>query len=128
VCGRQVERGDIPCLLCPGESTSGELYPFLGTPQYKKEGELLERVQQRATKMIKGLEHLLCEKRLRDLGLSHLKKSEKGILSTLKISEGQESGRWRFSFFSGAQQQDKVQQAQTGTQKVPYEYEKTYLL
>lgn len=34
-----------------------------------KDRELLEKVQQRATKMFKGVEHHRYEKRLRDLGL-----------------------------------------------------------
>ena len=33
----------------------------LWVPQYKKDTELLERVQKRAIKMIRGLEHLSCE-------------------------------------------------------------------
>ncbi|PKU42534.1 hypothetical protein llap_7157 [Limosa lapponica baueri] len=41
-------------------------------PQLKIDKELLERVQQRATKMIKGQEHLSYEERLRDLGLFSL--------------------------------------------------------
>jgi len=43
-------------------------------PHFKTDEEILERVQRRSTKMMKGLEHLSYEERLRELSFFSLKK------------------------------------------------------
>jgi len=39
------------------------------SPQYRRDVDLFEHFQRRVTKMIKGMEHLSCQDRLRELGL-----------------------------------------------------------
>ena len=69
----QGEGGDHPPLLCPCKTHLKYCIQFWGS-QLRNNVELLEWVQRRATKMIRGLEHLPCEDRLREPGSFSLEK------------------------------------------------------
>jgi len=69
---QQGEGDDCPPLLCPGKAHLE--YGIQPWGSQHKDVELLEWAQRRATKMIKGLEHLSYRERLREMSLFSLEK------------------------------------------------------
>ena len=70
--------------------------------QFKKDRDLLERVQQRATKMIKNLEHLPCEEKLNKLDLFSLEKIRlrENLTNVYKYLKGSRKQMDESRFFS----------------------------
>ena len=57
-------------------------------PQYKKDAELLEQVQRRATKIIREPKHLSCEERLKKLDLFVLEKAPGDLNAAFRYIDG----------------------------------------
>lgn len=76
---------------------------LLGFPSLPEDTELLERVQQKATKMMKGLEHLSCEGKLRELGQFSLERAQRAAYQCTKIPVGRVQRGQSQAFISSAQ-------------------------
>ncbi|KAK4826782.1 hypothetical protein QYF61_011431 [Mycteria americana] len=68
----------------------------LWSPQHKKDMDLLEQVQRRATKMIRGMEHLSCEEKLTEL-----------LLFSLENRRLQRNLTGAFQYLKGAYKEDR---------------------
>jgi len=72
----QYKLGDVRMEDSPDKKDLGgrEYCIQMGSPQHRRDVDLLECVQRRATKMIQGMKHVPCKVRLRELKMFSLEK------------------------------------------------------
>ena len=88
--------GMVPAVRGRWSFSSSQCCVQFWSPQNKREMVLLEQLQQRVTKVIKVLEHLSCEERLRALEL--WEKARGGSYQRVQISEGSVQNGWSSLF------------------------------
>jgi len=89
-------------------------------PQNRKDMELLDLVQRRATKMIRGLKHLSCEERLREVGVFSLEKRRfwADLIVAFQYLKGayKSEGEWLFMRVDS----DRTRGNETGEVQITY--------
>lgn len=108
---QQVKGDDLSPLLSSGKATLGILCPVLDSPVQM---DRLERVLQRDMKMIKGQER---EAEIAETFQARENKALEGMHQSAQISKERMHRGQSQGLSNGAQQQDKGQQAQSGTKE-----------